>query len=95
MKPEQIKAVDPYYADEKKFANNEPRRALHDATIQLNDLLETQGQRIDLDESIAGYIRKFLTLDRDFEAFFETHVLPPHDSFTLEDSRNVPSDFLL
>lgn len=99
MKPEQIKQLDPHYADRNEFAASDPMRALHDATIQLNDILDAQGQPVDVNDSVFDYIQQFLTLGDDDEAFLEAYVLPPHDSFTLvggrEDGRVVESRFLV
>lgn len=95
MKPEQIKLLDPHYANAMEFAINDPMRALHDATAKLNDVLAMQGEPIDVNTSVFDYIQQFLTLGDGYEAFLEAHILPPHDSFTLEGGRTVPSRFLV
>ncbi len=99
MQPRNLEKLDPFYADQRGFVEFVAKRQLHEATTQLNGIVERCGEPVAADV-LHSKIFKMLcvddpsAIDSNPETFFEAKLLPPHDTFTTPQGWAVPSRFL-
>src|SRR6266702_2919910 len=94
MQPQKIQELAPHWGSEVRLVPSEPIQKLHDATTQLNDLVDRMGEPVDPDDPILQTVREHLTLDPIYEAFIGAQIMPVHDTF-LKDEHAVNSRFLV
>lgn len=98
MQPKEMQRLDPNYTADRGFAEFMPgREVLRQAVGELDEIVWQRGKPLTDPRLDLGLICQRLTLEdgSNDEAFMETWLLPPHDSFTSPDGTEVPSRFLV